>query len=291
MDILGSARRERIMAPLDLGEEKVLRFYVGDSFYDVTFSGDFAWYLHRLLTGAWPGLYGRLESQILSLASHTLNTLPAAPRRSPDREGAGIEWVGDYAIDWNNSTIDPRFFGWPAESTGIVSAESGSLRSPIARYGDWLPLYGARSYDRDLESHIRAASTLDVGATDYQQADLGETIKRRIVWQYEPAASILSTQDEGVLKVAGFDPTDINMNLENVWNLGLRSRRDCVIQYGNAVETLRISTIVNQRETIRLDAGVNRFRQIVRRLNVAGERYGVELPVVVRNTIWDVWPY
>jgi len=291
MTLLDNDRRERIMAPIDLGVEKTLRFYVGETPYEVTFSGDFAWYLHRLPSGGWPGLYGRLENRIASLASHTLITRPCAPSLSPNREGAGIEWVGDYKIDWSNSTIDPRYFGWPAGSSGIKSSEDGSLRSPISRMGDWLPMSGAQSYDRDLESHIRPASMLDVGSSEYHQADLGTTVKRSLVWMYEPAASVLNSTDDGVLGVVGLDASDTNMNLETLWNMGLRSRRDLMIQYGNAVQTLAISTAVNQREIVRMNAGPNSFRQLIRRLNVAGERYQVDLPFVVRTAAWDQWDY
>lgn len=291
METLRSDRRERIMAPLDLDEEKTLRFYVGASFHDVTFSSSFAWYLHRFSTGAWPGLYGRLESEVFLNLGETIEVLPAAPLLSPLREGAGIEILGDVSIDWDNSTIDPRFFGWPASASGIAAAAGGSLRSPLSRYGDWLPMRGAWSYDRDRESHIRAASTLDVGATAYQQVDLGETVRRLIRWEYEPAASVLNTLDSGLLEVAGFDEDDTHMNFENVWELGLRSRRDCLIQYADAAETLNIVKVPNQRETVRLDANVNRMRQVIKRMNVVGERYTIELPVVVRDSAWPTWGY
>ena len=237
--------RERFLFPVELTSSKTLRFVEGASNKTATVAAGKYW-LHRSTSSDYPGLYKALEDAMNAASTEDYTVRSTTPTGSDALLGAGlaIEQTSAgaaWTIDWDNSTLDPRLLGFPAGSSGTVAALNFTIRSPMTRWGDWIPWRNATRKDRDVERWV-SASSRDVGSDAFEQVDYGLRETRSFEYRWNPAALAIEIVDPVYQEVAGLDYDEAHASFETLWTEGFSKREDVLCVYEAGDQDLELTT-------------------------------------------------
>lgn len=279
-------QRDRFMFPIVLSSSKTLRLYEGGAVRNCVIAAG-TYYLHSSANADYPGLYAALLTAINAACTADFGFFSCTPALSSLALGHGLELrqVGgapiDWEISWTGTTLDPRLLGFPAGASGYAFANaSGSLRGPLTRWGDWIPLMHATSKDRDVVRMIKAGTKI-VESAYFEQSDFGSRSFRSFEYRLQPAAACVEIVDPIYQEAGGFDGDEAHAAFETLHREGLGKRARVLVVHDVGDISIALPAGSWEVVVLRDDRQAESFRACLKKQNVGGERYSVAFDVAI----------